>query len=307
MMVSVIIPVFNGAKHIDSCVESLFGQTYDEWEAIFVNDGSTDNSLDLLQQYARTDSRIVVLNQPNQGVAKAREVGIKQAKGDYVTFLDVDDFLSGNALRLMVETFGDRVDIVVSGLNIVRDGRVIREKKLLEQELSHIDYLKKVLCGRVGWELCAKMYRSRLFQAPMQTPTGIKIGEDAAVFMQLVCRADKVRMMPQQVYNYVQYVQSASHVKSKQYAEETLKAAFFIDGIFQKEAFYSEIRTEIGTMFLLFYSNSSRKFYLGRKHPLVREIRKKYFSWVALLELPGLKRVYVILSYFFGRLLLKCV
>ena len=144
MSISIIIPCYNSLLYLDVCINSLKGQTSSDWEAIFVNDGSTDKTFDVLTEYALRDQRIKVYSQPNQGVAKAREYGLSKATGDFITFLDVDDTLQENALEQMLHAFDVDTDIVVSGFNIVK-GQSIRRKILHPCKLSSIDYLKKVL------------------------------------------------------------------------------------------------------------------------------------------------------------------
>lgn len=98
-LVSVIIPIYNVEKYLPECLDSLLAQTYPHWQAICVNDGSKDNSLQILQQYAAKDKRFSIINQENQGLSMARNNGLKQAKGEYVYFLDSDDCLHPQCLE----------------------------------------------------------------------------------------------------------------------------------------------------------------------------------------------------------------
>ncbi len=102
--VSVIIPVYNIEKHLEKCLDSVIGQTLKDIEIIVVNDGSTDNSLDIITQYARKDSRIVIVDKPNEGLAYARKSGIEAAHGKYVQHLDGDDFPRTRCLRTAFQT-----------------------------------------------------------------------------------------------------------------------------------------------------------------------------------------------------------
>lgn len=297
MKISIIVPCYNSAQYIPSCALTLVNQSYSDWEAIFVNDGSFDKTDFVLAKLAAQDQRIKVYSQSNQGAAKAREYGISKATGDYITFLDVDDTLPVYALEKMINAFDDNVDIVVSGFNIVKQDKILRRRILKEQKLESLAYLKRVLCGKYGWELWAKMYRREIFLHAIKTPVGIRIGEDAAIFIQLIAKARSVRILSDQLYNYIQYEKSTSHVKSLKYAEETLQAAFFIEQILKEMPFVNEIKSEISAMFLLFYSNSTRKGVLGKQHPLVCKIRTEHFTWSAFKSIPFYKAFYVALSY----------
>lgn len=302
MSISVIIPVYNGERYISTCINSLLEQTYTDWNAILVNDGSTDNSISVMQSWAERDSRIVVVSQHNHGVAAARDKGIREAKGEYILFLDVDDTLESDCLEKLVCGFDSSIDMVASAFTIVQKSKRVK-KKVRNATLAKVDYLRKVLSGHYGWELCAKMYRKELFDEPLSVPCQIRIGEDAAVFVQLATRSRNVRIINDALYNYIQYPSSASHQKAVDLAEETLQAAYYIDELLKKETFYPEIKNEIDTMYLLFYSNSTRKAYLGLKHPLISQIYDEHFSLKAIRRLPMLKRLYIPLSLWIRKVL----
>ena len=100
-MISVIVPVYNVGKYIGECIESILKQTYKDWELILVVDGATDNSADICNHYKNTDSRIKVIEKPNGGVSSARNAGIKAATGDYIMFVDGDDWVEPDILEVM--------------------------------------------------------------------------------------------------------------------------------------------------------------------------------------------------------------
>lgn len=108
---TIVIPVYNGSRYIAHCMADLKGQTFQDWEAIFVNDGSSDDSGELLERMARQDERFHVVHQQNGGTARARNAGLAQARGEYITFMDVDDELApemyAKLVRLMDDTQAD--------------------------------------------------------------------------------------------------------------------------------------------------------------------------------------------------------
>ena len=110
-MISVIIPAYNAARTIRRCIQSVLDQTYTEWEMIIVDDGSKDDTLDICQSY--DDSRIRVLHKENGGVSSARNMGLKFAQGDYIAFIDSDDFIESDYLQHLSQGLG--YDIVISG------------------------------------------------------------------------------------------------------------------------------------------------------------------------------------------------
>ena len=103
-VVSVVIPVYNVEPYLSECLDSVCKQTLKNIEIICINDGSTDRSLTVLQKYSERDKRIHIINQNNQGLSYSRNVGIRQAKGRYVYFLDSDDYITHNALETLVHT-----------------------------------------------------------------------------------------------------------------------------------------------------------------------------------------------------------
>ena len=118
--VSIIIPVYNGEKYIKQCVETLQNQIYENWEAIFINDGSKDNTPELLKEFMNREERVRIIDQENMGVAVARKNGVEAANGKYITFLDVDDTLDRKFLKDMVcEMTVNGSDICVCAYNII--------------------------------------------------------------------------------------------------------------------------------------------------------------------------------------------
>ena len=115
MRFSIIIPVYNVEKYLRDCLDSVLGQSLSDWEAVCVNDGSTDHSLSILEEYASRDSRITIISQPNGGLSAARNTGMNAAKGDYVIFLDSDDWLEPNALDIIASSMGDEDLLCYSG------------------------------------------------------------------------------------------------------------------------------------------------------------------------------------------------
>lgn len=101
--ISVVLPVYNVANYLRKCLDSLVNQTFKDFEVICVNDGSTDLSLSILEGYALTDSRFKIISQDNQGLSGARNTGIKEVQGDYILFVDSDDWLEENALELLYQ------------------------------------------------------------------------------------------------------------------------------------------------------------------------------------------------------------
>ena len=123
--ISVIVPVYNVEPYLPQCLDSLIEQTFNDIEIICVNDGSTDGSLNVLNHYAAKDSRIKVIDKPNGGVSSARNRGLDAAQGEYISFVDGDDWLKQNAYEEIISAVDKRnVDMAVFGYYEYLDGNL---------------------------------------------------------------------------------------------------------------------------------------------------------------------------------------
>ena len=117
-LVSIIIPVYNVTLFLNKCIDSVINQTYKNLEIICINDGSTDNSLDILKSY--TDERIQIIDIENHGVSYARNLGIEKATGEYLLFVDSDDYIEKTMVEELISLMSDEVDLAYCGLRYVR-------------------------------------------------------------------------------------------------------------------------------------------------------------------------------------------
>lgn len=155
--VSIIIPVYNTEKYLRKCIESIVSQTYTNWELILVNDGSTDSSCMICEEYAEKDKRVRVYNKSNTGVSDSRNLGIKESSGKYLVFVDADDYwLSVNDLATLVSISEENQIDVLRGeyMAVDEDGQYMFDsrslklrEKVADRLLSSSEFLNKVLCG----------------------------------------------------------------------------------------------------------------------------------------------------------------
>lgn len=121
-LISVIIPVYNTEQYLSSCLKSILSQTFNNFEVILINDGSTDQSGILCDEFVKQDSRIKVFHQENAGVSAARNVGLKYAQGKWITFVDSDDELMPDGLEVMINMVqggSENVDLVLAGYDTI--------------------------------------------------------------------------------------------------------------------------------------------------------------------------------------------
>ena len=186
MKVSICIPVYNVEKYIRRCLESVEDQTYQNIEIIVVNDCSPDNSMAVVQEFAQADSRIVLLNhESNKGLMMARKTAYMNATGDYITFLDSDDYLPSTSIENLVYAIHTTGADVVSGC--IEYIPCIGEKEIWQNELKYgsdsASVLKSLLKKEFGHNLCGKIFKRELLQCNSYTSyNNFNNGEDGMLF-----------------------------------------------------------------------------------------------------------------------------
>lgn len=170
-MVSVIVPVYNGEKYLNKCVESLLNQTYSEIEIILVDDGSTDNSGKICDTYQEKDDRIVVLHKANGGVSSARNEGLKVAKGKYIAFVDSDDWVHKEYIACLTEGLNWGADLVICSMTEIAE-REITDVAVLSKQYLQFDrnecFQKMLYSTRIGGFLWNKLFRKELITCALK-------------------------------------------------------------------------------------------------------------------------------------------
>lgn len=214
-MLSVIVPVYNGEKYIDKCIESIQKQTYGDIEIVCVNDGSTDNSLQLLCDYAQKDKRIRIINkETNEGLVAARISGISEANGEYIAYVDCDDWIDSNMFADMIEVaLSSDADMVTSGT--IYEGKInkttfdgfeegIYEGKSLEDLKNHVFYSNTKYTEGIRSNLVNKIYkRDLILQAQRSIPDIVSYGEDRICTLRCILGSKSVYVLHKAYYHYV--------------------------------------------------------------------------------------------------------
>ena len=211
--ISVVIPVYNTAKFLPQCLDSIVHQTFSDFEAIIVDDGSTDNSIEIMREYAGCDSRFSIVQQENKGLSEARNAGIDVARGDWITFVDSDDMLAPNFLQSLFDA------IVETGADIACSGKLLFGD--VEQKASKISmpahygpYTPSGNCASLSpavalanalyqndkpdYSAWNKLYAASLWKS-RRFPPG-KFFEDMATIPQVFLDARLVAFVPEQLY-----------------------------------------------------------------------------------------------------------
>ena len=216
--ISVIVPAYNIENYIKKCLASILCQTYNNIEIIVVNDGSKDNTLDVINEVASSDERVIVIHQQNTGVSAARQNGISKASGEFIGFVDGDDFIEPDMYEnLIPEIIENNADIAHCGYKKVFEKKPTEYyyntgKKLIQ---SNKKGLKDLLTGEfVEPGLCNKLYRRSLFdKINFEKINDIKNNEDLLLNFYLFSNAEKSVYHDFCPYNYVYRADSASNTK----------------------------------------------------------------------------------------------
>ncbi|MFE3872326.1 glycosyltransferase [Flavobacterium sp. ZS1P70] len=216
--VSVIIPVYNAEKFLVDCIQSLLNQTLQECEFIFVNDGSSDSSQQIIEKFRGKDARIVLINQENKGISSARNIGIEVSKGEYVGFLDNDDYVKETMFETLYNNaIKNNLDIVVSKTILGRDHKyIIKDAVFPTEKIYHQDFIQKYIITSLLREedlfaVWNKIYkRSLVFQKEVRFPNSRVIEEDNMFNIQAFNQASKVIFLDYSGYFYREVTTSES-------------------------------------------------------------------------------------------------
>lgn len=202
--ISVIVPIYKVEDYLHRCVDSIINQTYTNLEIILVDDGSPDNCPMICDEYAKKDSRIRVVHKKNGGLSDARNAGIDIATGEYIMFIDSDDFVDIEMMESMMKNMIDNnVDMVVCNIKYVYEDREVvkynQADRILDRYEAMEEYLKDGVVQAVAWN---KLYKKSLIN-DMRYKVG-KTNEDEFFTYKVVDKTDKIYYNSRPFYNYIQ-------------------------------------------------------------------------------------------------------
>lgn len=211
-LISVIVPVYKVEPYLRRCVDSILAQTYQDLEVILVDDGSPDNCPEICDEYAAQDERIKVIHKANGGLSSARNAGLDAASGDWVSFIDSDDWIEPDMYEILLRNAENtHAEISVGGVNdeLVEQDRVIVTKTtyhgaLKQETLSPAEAMVRYFT--TSWAAWDKIYRRELFRTT-RFPVG-EINEDEAIVLKLLDACTAVSYTNQVFYHYIHRAQS---------------------------------------------------------------------------------------------------
>ena len=263
-LISVVIPVYNVEQYIEKCLDSITGQTYRNLEIIMVDDGSTDQSGAACDRIAKTDDRIRVIHQVNGGPSKARNTGIDHAKGQYLFFVDGDDYIAPDMIKELYRRLQtDRSDIALCGVSRVEaDGVISREFTLPDDVITGLQSLEKAY-GLNGVLFCSmivnKLYRKKLF-SNVRFPVG-RFHEDEATVYKILDQCELISIVSNPSYYYLNREKSTMNlpysVKQLDGIEASYQRYFYYK---KKGGEYRKLLIPEGDLFTPLYFTSKQLF-----------------------------------------------
>ncbi len=205
-LISVIVPVYNVQSFLARCIRSILEQTYPHLEIILVDDGSSDRSGEICDRFATIDARIIVLHQQNMGLSGARNSGIEIAKGNYLVFIDSDDFILPTMIESLYNSLiRNNADISICSIQRVDENgiEIPSPSPFLDATLTKDEVLRNIINQKDGWTYIPawnKLYRSFLFDN-LRYPEK-KLYEDGFIINELIYRSSRIATISQKAYCY---------------------------------------------------------------------------------------------------------
>lgn len=242
-LISVIVPVYNAEKYLKRCIDSIINQTYKNFEIILVDDGSEDKSSEICDHFFKKDCRVKVIHKKNEGVSSARNEGLNQSKGKYISFIDADDWIERNFLLEMYnELKKHNVDYVTCGYNRVYENHSeILNNDLTEELVSANEYIIKILNVQNGYGFAHMKLISKEAIGNIRFNTNISVGEDAFFNVQLCKKINKFLIYNKALYNYYFNPNSVVRNYDENYCNKYLHSMKLMNNYIRKNYFDNRV------------------------------------------------------------------
>lgn len=285
---SVIVPVYNAESTIRDCLESILNQTYHNFELILVDDGSTDKSSSICDEYARKNDRVSVIHIDNSGPFQARKLGAEKAKGEILTFSDADDWLEINTFETVMQIFSEcNPDIFAYAYTA---GDSIVEKHLYDEKLYCRDEIRdNIIPGmmhdsaiggrRLNPSLCCKFIKKKLYsQVTESVKDKITLGEDALVTYPAVCMADSIFICNKVLYHYRNNNLSCTHTFPLERILEVKALQNNMVRLFDEMGILDKVEFQIESYIRLFFEMMAKSWYGLELSPITFNFPYQYIA-----------------------------
>ncbi len=238
-LISIIVPVYNVENYLKKCLDSIQNQEYANFEAILIDDGSTDESLKICNEYAQRDKRFIVISQKNNGVSSARNKGLSVAKGDYISFIDSDDTVHPSYLQVLYSNIKrENADMSVCRW-VGSDQKVSKARTEIQVWNQEETFYKYFVKGQMDGAVYAKLYERHCI-AGIFFDVNLRIGEDQVFIIQVIERCNRIVYQEISLYTYL--IRSTSAMKSpldSRYWDNVYRAEWLIK---EAESKYPKLR-----------------------------------------------------------------
>lgn len=235
ILISVIVPVYNVEDYVGRCVDSILNQTHKNLEVILVNDGSKDRSGKICDEYAAKDDRVRVVHKENGGLSSARNTGIEMAAGEYITFVDSDDWIEADAYEHLLKLMKKYQVKLVCGGNYNVDSKTGKKTPALCPEREEVISAEEFVGRMFLWQgfdssACDKLYHRSLLKT-FRYPEG-KVCEDVAITYKIVLGTDRAALSDRPFYNYFHRPDSITISTAKEITDKTFHFSRHTEGIY---------------------------------------------------------------------------
>ena len=259
---SIIIPVYNGEKYIKRCLDSIFTQSFENYEVIIVNDGSTDNTKNILDELK--NDKLKIYNNENHGVSYSRNFGIEHSIGEYIMFVDVDDTLETDSVKeLVLSAHKYNCDVVIGRFENEADNILIEviRNQIKDMISALISCKSDIYDAQLLGYVCGKLYRKTLLDGA-KFNTKIRFKEDTLFNLSIYSKCNKIIISDIKCYNYILNENSASFKFFDNYEEEIIT---FINEIEKVYSLYEFNNKDIYMCGLYMYMNYLRHYAMHKK------------------------------------------
>ncbi len=305
---SVIIPVYNVEEYLEKCIESVLKQAYSPFEVILVDDGSSDKSSSICDQYGRADKRIKVIHQSNQGHTIARQNGFRASDGDYIIFIDSDDWIKDEMFALMMDkVLKEKADIVQCGFKAVKGNSIIdavspyepglyEKARLTEIIYPTMIYNKAERCFGVAPNMWNKIFRRRLVEEYIyRIDPRIRSGEDGLLTFVCFMEAERIYNLQECFYCYRSREMSMCRITDDKRLEENhILFKYYLEWLMPKEILQESIKRYVVNQTLQAVEALMEKKSLcqiKKEHPYLKKdsLERISIQGVKLTEVNGKK------------------
>lgn len=258
---SIIVPVYNTGDYLYNCLDSIKNQSYPNFESIIVNDGSTDNSEAIIKEYL-DDERFVYLKQENMGVSMARNNGISKSTGNFIIFLDSDDYLDEKYLEVVNKEFEDDIDILKIGASKIGEDTLYNNVSFPKTNSNEaINKLLKDSFMETVWSyvFSAKFFKDNNFQFPKG-----RVHEDFGTIPLILEKAKKIKAIDNKIYNYVLRAGSIMQTVNTEAQDRKFNDALYL---------YNKLKDKLHNKYLISYLTNG---IINKYFSLSKESQKKY-------------------------------